>query len=74
MLWTASLAVVTTLAALLSLGTNGSAVSAALGVLAVLAGFWVAIAYGTAAGASIALCSCAIFAVAAVAKPLLRRA
>jgi hypothetical protein len=38
LLWTASLAVVTTLAALLSLGTNGSAVSAALrrGLLAMI--------------------------------------
>ncbi|MEA3202427.1 MAG: zinc transport system permease protein [Thermoplasmata archaeon] len=48
--------------------------SAVLGVAAVLAGFWVAIANGTAAGASIALCSCGIFVLAAAAKPLLRSA
>jgi zinc transport system permease protein len=53
---------------------NAVTLSAVLGVLAVLAGFWVAIANGTAVGASIALSSCAIFVVAAMAKPMLRRA
>lgn len=53
---------------------NAIVLSAALGLLAVALGFWVAIANGVAVGASIALSSCALFVLAAVAKPLLRRA
>lgn len=53
---------------------NAILLSAALGIAAVLAGFWVAIANGVAVGASIALSSCALFALAALARPMLRRA
>jgi zinc transport system permease protein len=52
---------------------NAIFLSAVLGIVAVLAGFLVAIAYGTAVGASIALCSCALFVLAALARPVLAR-
>jgi zinc transport system permease protein len=49
------------------------ALSAAFGLLSVLIGFWLAIDGGFAAGASIAISSCGIFVLAAIAKPIVRR-
>jgi zinc transport system permease protein len=47
--------------------------SAILGLASVVGGFWLAIDGGYAVGASIAMTACAIFVLAALAKPLLRK-